>query len=62
MKFEQFCDALDKPILGRPDLAPGLETDPEGNTIPYLDGFETDLVDVSVLNYAKYIREVCQTI
>lgn len=58
--FDEFCEALDKPIFGLADLL-GLgedskyEYDPETRVVTFEDGLA---LDVSILNYARYIREV----
>lgn len=61
-KFDEFCEALEKPILSLHELdfildgETGYQYDADRATITWSDGFE---IDVSLFNYAKYIREVC---
>ncbi|KAI0087965.1 peptidase S28 [Irpex rosettiformis] len=57
-KFEEFCEALDKSIFNHPDLLPGTDDtavyDPETREVTFPDGLS---LDISIINYAKYIRE-----
>lgn len=60
-KFDEFCEALDKPVFGHPDqlglvLNETMFYNAQTNMVTLPDGLEFDL---SVLNYAKYIKEVC---
>ena len=58
-RFEEFCEFLDKPILSQPELAAALNStiqyDADRGMVLFDDGFE---VELALLNYAKYIREV----
>lgn len=61
-RWEEFCEALDKPIFGRNGLAAvtGDEEvlyDDESGLVTFV-GWDGLQLDISVLNYAKYIKEV----
>ncbi|KIP08945.1 hypothetical protein PHLGIDRAFT_29302 [Phlebiopsis gigantea 11061_1 CR5-6] len=58
-KFEEFCEALDKPVFGHSEelglvLNETMFYNAETNMVTLPDGLELDL---AVLNYAKYIKE-----
>ncbi|PSR83862.1 hypothetical protein PHLCEN_2v5571 [Hermanssonia centrifuga] len=55
-RWEEFCEALDKPIFGHPDLLLNTTAfyDHDTKMVTFPGGLE---VDLSVLNYARYIRE-----
>lgn len=60
-KFDEFCEALDKPVVGLDSLL-GFKMnetmfyDDSTKTVSLPDGLQLDL---TILNYAKYIKEVC---
>lgn len=52
-KFDEFCEALNKPIFGAPDIV-ALPVGHEDHLLSLPGGHR---IDVSILNYAQYIRE-----
>lgn len=52
--FDEFCEALSKPIGRSPDIA----ALPIGHEDRLLTLWEDQKIDFSVLNYAQWIREV----
>lgn len=61
-RWEEFCEALDKPILSHSDLVSIVGNDKiiydeESGLVTFAE-WEGLQLDLSVVNYAKYIREV----
>ena len=58
-KFEEFCEALDKSIFGHSELLPEADDVADYDTQTRMVSFSDGLtLDISILNYAKYVREV----
>lgn len=58
-RWDEFCEALAQPIWKHPDLISAMnhtvEYDPASHRLFYDDGL---VVELAVVNYAKYIRKV----
>ena len=58
-EFEEFCEALDKSIFGHSELLPEADDVADYDTQTRMVSFSDGLtLDISILNYAKYVREV----